>query len=367
MQASEPIRRERVVLAKTAWSDGFDSLGVGDDPRGNHQALKRGKGNEAFNFKRAPVDGLYYGYFRAHGGKHGGGLDLKRIDKSASGSQLDGVTIIWVARPREGGLRIIGWYRNAKLFDQTRTEDSPWHHPLYKSNNNAEGKGSYICTAPSDDSVILPPDERVRWLIPKSVSSRMGRTDVLYPQTGDRSGRIAPWVTEFEKTIFPRIQSHSRVASPGADAGEERDVRRAFHGQGLSPDPKKRKFIETTAMKHAKAHFESLGFKVKDVSSHSPFDLECEGAGEKLQVEVKGTSGDGSTVLLTEREFRYAVAPGWSKVLFVLPEITMLANGTAIVGNARIINPFDPTAFDSNPTHHMVRLENKRPRSGARA
>jgi hypothetical protein len=354
------LDRGRIILAKTAWSERYDSLGQGDDPVGNHRHLGTGAGHEAYNFKPSPKDNRYYGYFRAHGGVTGGGLNLRRIDNLSSRPELDSVSVIWVSRPPEGGLRVVGWYRNAKVFEETRNEDSPWSHPLYRTLRNTEGKGSYVCSAPTDGSALVPITERERLMLPKPVSRLMGRTDVLYPRVDAHSGHVAQWVGEMEGVI-DRIERYKRSSSPSSSEEEDREAVTTSYGQGLSPDPKHRAFVEKTAMDHAKRHFESRGYMVTDVSKKDPFDLECQKDGENIQVEVKGTSGDGTRVILTEREFRHVPPSGWEKALYVLPQITELEGGGVITGEQQIIIPFNPQSYESKPISHLVRLESQGP------
>ena len=115
------IDRDRIILAKIGWSENYDGVGGGDNPRGNFEGLKRGgPGNEAFNFKRAAND-RNYGYFRANKGR----LRLRRIHERSAGGSLGGVTVVWVSvPPKESGLRVVGWYRNATVFDSEKF--GPW-------------------------------------------------------------------------------------------------------------------------------------------------------------------------------------------------------------------------------------------------
>lgn len=350
------IDRERVLLAKTAWTERYASIGEGDDPIGNHAGLRKGVGHEAFNFKTAPSDGRYYGYFRTHGGPDGGKLNLKRIDNHSSGAELKGVTVIWVSRPPGGTLRVVGWYRNATVYEETRRVDSPWSHPLYVTENNPTDKGSYLCTALADESVLLPVAEREDWKLPRSISSVMRRTDVLYPKVDQHSGVVAPWVGQIE-TLLREIEDYSHESHLLTEGKQDREITSVLHGQGLSPNPVRRAFIERTAMNHAKEYFEAEGYAVVDVSADHPFDLECVKDTERLQVEVKGTSGDGTRVILTDREFNHAAPTGWVRALYVLPQITELEGGEVILAKPRVIKPFNPKDYECKPISHFVRID----------
>ncbi len=77
-------------------------------------------------------------------------------------------------------------------------------------------------------------------------------------------------------------------------------------GQGRRQSSEERRAIELHAVEIATQHLTDEGWTVKDVSSHSSYDLLCVNGDKELHTEVKGTTGDGSAVLLTPAEVRYA-------------------------------------------------------------
>lgn len=189
-----PINREKILLAKIAWAERYEGTGGGDSPKGMHRYLRTGgTGHEAFNFKRTP-DGRFLGHFP---GRHGR-VNLKRIDNRESGSELSGVTVIWVSRPGSHRLRVVGWYGDATVFAAARKDESSWSDVRYSAMPTEEARCSYMCAAPANESRLLLVEERENWMLPKSVSHRLGRTSVLYPHV---RGTIAPWVGEMESLI----------------------------------------------------------------------------------------------------------------------------------------------------------------------
>ena len=87
----------------------------------------------------------------------------------------------------------------------------------------------------------------------------------------------------------------------------------------------------------ATQHFVALGASVKDVSATKPFlDLEVHLEAARFTVEVKGTAGDGSEVLLTRGEVKHHVA--------AFPN-----NALAVVRGIRLQGPADaPEAVERN-------------------
>jgi hypothetical protein len=201
------IDRDRIILAKIGWSERYDGLDGVDEPRGNFEGLRRGgPGNEAFNFKRAD-DGRNYGYFRANRGR----VRLKRIYDGSTGDAVGGVTVVWVSvPPDESGLRIVGWYRNATVFDNERF--GAWSDERYVGEESPEGKCRYICSAPADESACLSVAERVAWKLPETITGRMHRTNVLHPHISGSAER-APWVGQMDGLIA-RVENFGPDSNP---------------------------------------------------------------------------------------------------------------------------------------------------------
>ena len=118
-------------------------------------------------------------------------------------------------------------------------------------------------------------------------------------------------------------------------------------GQGFRADPAERRAVELRAMAIATALLEADSWDVDDVSASRSYDLECTRNGEMLHVEVKGTTGDGLSVLLTPGEVRHARDHG--AALVVVSNITLERNpqsgewvGTG--GEPAVLNPWDVDA-----------------------
>ena len=79
-------------------------------------------------------------------------------------------------------------------------------------------------------------------------------------------------------------------------------------GQGFASSAGARKAVETQAVLRATKHYENLAWKVTDMSPQRlPYDLLLtKPEGEERRVEVKGTTGDGTSILLTPNEARHA-------------------------------------------------------------
>ncbi|MDT7846983.1 MrcB family domain-containing protein [Streptomyces justiciae] len=76
-------------------------------------------------------------------------------------------------------------------------------------------------------------------------------------------------------------------------------------GQGFLLTAAERGAIEERSVLLATEHFEAQGWTVKDVGASKPYDLHLTRGGEKLHVEVKGTTSDGSQIILTRAEVEW--------------------------------------------------------------
>ena len=95
--------------------------------------------------------------------------------------------------------------------------------------------------------------------------------------------------------------------------------------QGFEMNAAIRRLIELHAMSEATQLLEARGWRCEDVSSREPYDLRCTRPGHagSLHVEVKGTTSDGSLVLLTPNEVEHARQCAPDVALFILSEVQL--------------------------------------------
>ncbi len=113
----------------------------------------------------------------------------------------------------------------------------------------------------------------------------------------------------------------AEVPRPTTATEEVRE--RVGRGQGYGLTPEERKAVELHAMALARAHFEREGYRVEDVSATKPYDLVCWKDGVEHHVEVKGTTGDGSSILLTANEVEHARRQFPNVSLFVVSGVVL--------------------------------------------
>ena len=73
-------------------------------------------------------------------------------------------------------------------------------------------------------------------------------------------------------------------------------------GQGFRLTAEERRAVELHSVDMATAYFQAQGWQVRDVGAKESYDLRLTKAGQKLHVEVKGTTSEGAQVVLTRAE-----------------------------------------------------------------
>lgn len=221
---------------------------------------EHGSGHEANNFK--PQNGKCYGYAPVPG------IDIqKNFGAGPNDEYVDGVDVIWASnRPKPlGGLVIVGWYRNARVYRYPR--------PTARYN---------IAQASAADCTLLPIDERLYEL----------------PLEGPGSFRSAKnWYAEQYPEILKDVGKMLAGTYKVPAAG-----RRIL--KATDPDVTHRAEIEKIAIDHVTDKYFSLGYTVKSVEKDNlGWDLEATRGHLKLLLEVKGTAHSQISPLLTPNEY----------------------------------------------------------------
>jgi len=302
--------RQRVLFVRIGWMTFYQGPQPGDErPSGGGKYNRENVGHEVYNFK--VIDGRCFGHFEPsgkaafHASKR---VRLERVDPYASGDVLDDVLVVFTAtRPREGGQVVVGWYRNATLHRYRQMCERP----------DIQGYG-YYCQASKENVVLLPTKART-WLIQNKDRS-LGQSNVCY--TLDQRGRAKglPWQEESVR-IITKYAGENLLENPIIEAEEL--VATFSGGQGFGLNPEERRAVEAYAMRHAVKDFKRRGFSVKDTHLHQPYDLECAKRGQKLYVEVKGTTGSGDHVFLTKNEVTHALAYPNESALYVISGVEL--------------------------------------------
>lgn len=171
----------------------------------------------------------------------------------------------------------------------------------------------------------------------------------------EASGTRIP--TDVAVSLTDQFRQH--VASQSLDSPEVADARaeidllagrhpknsnkRRRGSRAVRITAEQRRCIELRAMNLAKAHLRKQGWtKIVDTSAGNPFDFYCKRANAELWVEVKGTTSNGSSVVLTRNEVKHhrSVHPRSSLIVVYNIRLTGTSKNKAIEGTVFEISPW---------------------------
>ena len=335
----------RIVFARVGWMRFYNGPTPGDErPIGGGRHNQTKIGHEVYNFRES--GGYFYGYFQPAMSAHS--VALERIDPGArENSTLEDVLVVFVARRPKESQVIVGWYDHAEVL-RNQAQQSP---------GKPKGYG-HFCTAKRSNCVLLPEENRTVE-IPHGKGG-MGQSNVCYPLNLDGSPKQLPWMKAAARFIDD-YQASNILDTPESDAEKESAAaaERALaqsQGQGFARTREEREAIERHAMDAAEKHFRSLGYDVEDVSARRSYDLLCKKGTSELHVEVKGTTTNGNTVVLTNNEVKHACDSKNSCSLFLLHSIR-LEKHRAVGGKKILLEPWQPKSANLTPISFTYRFE----------
>jgi hypothetical protein len=244
---------------------------------------KNGWGSELFNF--LPYRGKLYGYVQPKIDRvydNDPMIQIEKLGASPDDQYIDGITVVWTASdPIQGGTRIIGWYKNARVYR--------YHHlPTEQSNRRHQGKlRGYFTQAKEVDCQLLPIDAR-KAIVRRRVKHWMGQSNVWYAQNNPVFVRqVLQYINGGPRPdIIPPLPGSKGKSGP------------------LQPDPLKRLQVEKAAITCVSTYYAQLGFEIKSVEKDNMgWDLTATDQESSLRLEVKGLSGTDILTELTPNEY----------------------------------------------------------------
>lgn len=147
------------------------------------------------------------------------------------------------------------------------------------------------------------------------------------------------------RTIDPLVHAHPR----------------ATKGQGFGLSPDQRKSVEQRAMYLARELYERGGWEVVDTSSSRPYDLFATQDNRSRFIEVKGTTGPGQSIVLTDGEIRHAKKNRRLSALVIVSDIQLeQSDGRWIAAGGNISTHEDPWEIEESrlqATQYRYRID----------
>ena len=120
-------------------------------------------------------------------------------------------------------------------------------------------------------------------------------------------------------------------------------------GQGFGLSQPERIAVEKRAMEVARRLYEDDGWTVVDKSGSNPFDFLATRAEEFRYIEVKGTTGAGTSIMLTHGEVRHVRANRSTSALVVVAQISLAKSDDEWIGSEGTVTIHeDPWELDDS-------------------
>lgn len=165
------------------------------------------------------------------------------------------------------------------------------------------------------------------------------------------------------KTLSAVIELASWFAGKDSNMDEKKENRDSAQTQaGYLQDQEQKRSIELYAMAIASQAFIEKGFSIKDTSANRPYDLMCEKNGVVRYVEVKGTTTEARTVVVTQNEVEHARKHIGESILFVIANIDVAKTDENILctgGSLHIEDPWVPEEARLSPTQYRYEIIKK--------
>lgn len=153
------------------------------------------------------------------------------------------------------------------------------------------------------------------------------------------------------KTLFEGIDPSPSSRRPAT----------ANDGQGFGLSQAERRAVELRAMQVARALYERAGWEVTDKSSSQPFDLLATKGTDKRFIEVKGTTGQGCSVILTHGEVSHIRCNPVNSALIIVSGIVLeKRNGKWDAKDGKITtheNPWSLVEANLSPTQYRYKIK----------
>jgi transposase-like protein len=131
-------------------------------------------------------------------------------------------------------------------------------------------------------------------------------------------------------------------------------------GQGFGLSREERRLVELYAMQFAQKLYEQAGWEVIDTSASQPYDFLARRANEERYIEVKGTTGEGVSIMLTHGEVRHVEENRNSCALVVVSKIILDRSGEDVIAvGGELSTHSDPWILDRSalqPTEYRYTL-----------
>lgn len=175
-----------VLFCNIAWMEEYRGQynkkeKVVDQPIGGGEYVHlHGEAHESCNFLEGK-DNLVYGHVETwRGGDNGYDTEIRieSLGAKKSDKYIDGIDVIWIAKHPSGGKRVVGWYRNARIYRHRQS-----HNGVFPTKQHSRDSiTSYRIVSSERNVQLVNEDERTLQLDRSNRRTGWpGRSAVFFP------------------------------------------------------------------------------------------------------------------------------------------------------------------------------------------
>lgn len=191
-----------------------------DQPAGGGKYVeKNDEAHESCNFLADENDSVY-GYVSTWRGNHDTGkhsaIKIENFGASKNDSYIDNVDIIWIAKHPNGGKRVVGWYKGARVYRQRQL-----HNPRFVSKQHERDNiDSYRIVCSKKNVHLIKEQERELKL--DRGPGWPGRSSVFYPANHQSNLELNSLIKTLMSLIYNKKSSCKNDKKVIFTEGEEK-------------------------------------------------------------------------------------------------------------------------------------------------
>ena len=188
-----------------------------DEPeRGGFDDVKHGTAHECCNFL-PDENGMVYGHVETWKGDEDGfdaQIRIENLGANISDPDIDGIDVIWTATHDMGGKRVVGWYRNARVYRERQFHKKGTYPTEQHRRDNV---GSYRITANEKNVTLIAENLRYLRLDPNNIRKGFpGMNSIFYPSNYVNNQELNRFLEELDVAM-----QEERGNPPSLDPFEE--------------------------------------------------------------------------------------------------------------------------------------------------
>jgi len=193
----------------TNYKGQYDQDGnIFDQPeRGGDYVQKNGEAHESCNFL-SDSSGLVYGHVETWRGNNETGHDtdikIENLGAIKRDLYIDGIDVIWISTHEEGGRRVVGWYKNARVYRARQFHGAESVTDQHERDN----VDSFRIVARQEDVFLIPEDDRSLILDPhRNKTGWPGKSSIFYPGNHENNEELMSFIDDLEEIMNSGISN----------------------------------------------------------------------------------------------------------------------------------------------------------------